>query len=175
MSLRELRLGKPVPRTPSESERRLSSRSPQGEGGLYSGNALPRVRRFRLMGCFVHCHRNAETRVRSCQRVCTQDRSIPAEWRRRREHIRLFAELFSQQTRAGGRAGIIVRTGIATDSSTSVFFRDLVANRKLFSLHDFQTGHGYFDNVGHARFKFCFLTLGQANIRPRGRCRRARR
>jgi len=25
---------------------------------------------------------------------------------------------------AGGRAGIIVRTGIATDSSTSVFFRD---------------------------------------------------
>jgi hypothetical protein len=37
----------------------------------------------------------------------------------------LFAELFSQLTRAGGRAGIIVRTGIATDSSTSVFFRDL--------------------------------------------------
>jgi len=87
----------------------------------------------------------------------------------------LFAELFSQLTRAGGRAGIIVRTGIATDSSTSVFFRDLVANRKLFSLHDFQTGLGYFDNIGHARFKFCFLTLGQANIRPRGRCHRARR
>jgi hypothetical protein len=87
----------------------------------------------------------------------------------------LFAELFSQLTRAGGRAGIIVRTGIATDSSTSVFFRDLVANRKLFSLHDFQTGLGYFDNIGHARFKFCFLTLGQANIHPRGRCHRARR
>jgi hypothetical protein len=85
----------------------------------------------------------------------------------------LFAELFSQLTRAGGRAGIIVRTGIATDSSTSVFFRDLVANRKLFSLHDF--GLGYFDNIGHARFKFCLLTLGQANIRPRGRCHRARR
>jgi hypothetical protein len=50
----------------------------------------------------------------------------------------LFAELFPQLTRAGWRAGIIVRTGIATDSSTSVFIRDLVANRKLFSLHDFK-------------------------------------
>ncbi|MCK1740475.1 hypothetical protein IVA80_06245 [Bradyrhizobium sp. 139] len=89
---------------------------------------------------------------------------------------RLTGRPFSSQlTTAGGRAGIIVRTGIATDSSTSVFFRDLVANRKLFSLHDFQTGLGYFDNIGHARFKFCLLTLGQANIRPRGRCHRARR
>jgi hypothetical protein len=34
---------------------------------------------------------------------------------------------------------------------------------------------GYFDNIGHAQFKFCFLTLGQANVRPRGRCYRARR
>ena len=76
----------------------------------------------------------------------------------------LFAELFPRLTRAGGRAGIIVRTGIATDSSTSVFFRDLVANRKLFSLHDFQTGLGYFDNIGHARFKFCFLTTW--SLRP---------
>ncbi len=72
----------------------------------------------------------------------------------------LFAELFSELASAGGRAGIIVRTGIATDSSTSVFFRDLVANRKLFSLHDFQTGLGYFENIGHARFKLCLLTLG---------------
>jgi hypothetical protein len=38
-----------------------------------------------------------------------------------------------------------------------------------------QTGLGYFDNIGHARIKFCFLTLGQANVLPRGRCYRARR
>ena len=31
---------------------------------------------------------------------------------------------------------------------------DLVADRKLFSVHDFQTGLGYFDNINHARFKF---------------------
>ncbi|UIJ44868.1 N-6 DNA methylase [Sphingomonas cannabina] len=78
----------------------------------------------------------------------------------------LFAELFSQLTRVSGRAGIIVPTGIATDSSTSVFFRDLVASRRIFSLHDFQTGLGYFDDIGHARFKFCLLTVGQANTGP---------
>lgn len=79
----------------------------------------------------------------------------------------LFAELFSQLTRTDGRAGIIVPTGIATDSSTSAFFRDLVSNRKLFSLHDFQTGLGFFDDVGHARFKFCLLTVGQTNTGPK--------
>jgi hypothetical protein len=78
----------------------------------------------------------------------------------------LFAELFSQLAAVGGRAGIIVPTGIATDSSTSAFFRDLVANQKLFSLHDFQTGLGFFDDIGHARFKFCLLTVGQANTGP---------
>jgi hypothetical protein len=125
MSLRELRLGKPVPRTPSEANEGCQAEARRAKADWIRGNALPRVRRFRLMGCFVHCHHNAETRVRSCQRVCTQDRSILAEWRRRRETYALFAELFSQPTRAGGCAGIIVRTGIATDSSTSVFFRDL--------------------------------------------------
>ena len=136
-----------MPRTPSEANEGCQAEARRAKADWIRGNALPRVGRFRLMGSFVHCHRNAETRVRSCQRVCTQDRSVPAEWRRRREHIRIIAELFSELTRAGGRTGIIVRTGIATDSSTSVFFRDLVANRKLFSLHDFRIGLGYFDNI----------------------------
>ena len=38
-----------------------------------------------------------------------------------------------------------------------------------------QAGLDHFENVGQARFKFCFLTLGRANIRPCGRCHRARR
>lgn len=78
----------------------------------------------------------------------------------------LFAEHFSSLARSGGRAGVIVPTGIATDSSTSVFFGELVENRKLFSLYDFQTGLGFFDDIGHARFKFCLLTVGQENTGP---------
>lgn len=78
----------------------------------------------------------------------------------------LFAEHFSRLARHGGRAGVLVPTGIATDSSTSAFFGDLVANRKVFSLYDFQTGQGFFDDIGHARFKFCLLTIGQVNTGP---------
>jgi hypothetical protein len=58
-----------------------------------------------------------------------------------------------------GRAGIIVPTGIATDSSTSAFFGDLIDNARLINLYDFQTGLGFFDRIGHARYKFCLLTV----------------
>lgn len=76
----------------------------------------------------------------------------------------LFAELFANLTRV--RAGVIVPTGIATDSTTAAFFEDLVRTRKLHSLHDFQTGLGFFDRIGHARFKFCLLTLVAAGGHP---------
>jgi hypothetical protein len=95
----------------------------------------------------------------------------------------LFAELFSRLARAAptsgpvrsiaqaimdrpsrhdpppGRAGVIVPTGIATDSSTSAFFGDLVGSARLVRLYDFQTGLGFFDRIGHARYKFCLLTV----------------
>jgi hypothetical protein len=72
----------------------------------------------------------------------------------------LFAELASMLTSSFGRAGIIVPTGIATDSSTARFFGNLVENERLISLHDFQTGLGFFDRIGHARFKFSLLVIG---------------
>ncbi len=54
---------------------------------------------------------------------------------------------------------MIVPTGIATDSSTSAFFGDLIDSGRIISLYDFQTGQGFFDRIGHARFKFCILTV----------------
>jgi hypothetical protein len=72
----------------------------------------------------------------------------------------LFAELFASLISNSGRAGVIVPTGIATDATTAPFFAKLLRDRRLFSLHDFQTGMGYFDRIGHARFKFCLLTVG---------------
>jgi hypothetical protein len=76
----------------------------------------------------------------------------------------LFTELFSRISSAKGRAGVIVPTGIATDATTAPFFSSLLVDRKLVSLHDFQTGHGYFDRIGHARFKFCLLTIGGTGV-----------
>ncbi len=73
----------------------------------------------------------------------------------------LFAELFSTLPNALGRAGVIVPTGIATDLSTSNFFSNLVTKGRLLQLYDFQTGMGFFDDIGHARFKFCLMAIGQ--------------
>ena len=78
----------------------------------------------------------------------------------------LFAELFAISRALRGRAGIIVPTGIATDATTAPFFGSLLSNQQLFSLHDFQTGMGFFDRIGHARFKFCLLTFGKSGSGP---------
>jgi hypothetical protein len=78
----------------------------------------------------------------------------------------LFAELFASLASLRGRAGIIVPTGIATDATTAPFFNAMMSERRLFSLHDFQTGLGFFDRIGHARFKFCLLTIGRPGNGP---------
>ena len=57
-----------------------------------------------------------------------------------------------------GRAGIIVPTGIATDSFNRHFFKDLVTSRSLVSLFDFENSQPLFEGV-HRSFKFCLLTL----------------
>ena len=76
----------------------------------------------------------------------------------------LFAELFASLAGPRGRAGVIVPTGIATDATTAAFFGSLLSEKRLLSLHDFQTGMGYFDRIGHARFKFCLMTMGRARV-----------
>lgn len=78
----------------------------------------------------------------------------------------LFAELFAGLASKRGRAGVIVPTGVATDATTAPFFGALLNEKRLFSLHDFQTGMGYFDRIGHARFKFCLLTVGRPGTGP---------
>jgi N-6 DNA Methylase len=73
----------------------------------------------------------------------------------------LFAETIFQATRRAGRAGFIVPTGIATDDSTKQFF-EAVSNGRLVRLHDLRTGPGLFSEIGHQRYKFCLLTIGEA-------------
>jgi hypothetical protein len=70
----------------------------------------------------------------------------------------LFSELFSVISR---RAGIVVPTELATSDTTKVFFGHLVDSGRLHCLYDFQTGMGYFDRIGHARFKFVLVALGE--------------
>ena len=71
----------------------------------------------------------------------------------------LFAEHFLNLTRAEGRAGVIVPTGIATDATTAPFFGHLVSSSRLARLFDFENSAPLFVGV-HRSFKFCLLTLG---------------
>jgi len=73
----------------------------------------------------------------------------------------LFAEHFARLVRPEGRSGVIVPTGIATDSSTSAFFADLIARKQLVRLIDFENRERLFPAVD-SRMKFCILAVGAA-------------
>jgi hypothetical protein len=70
----------------------------------------------------------------------------------------LFSELFSSIAK---RAAIIVPTELATSDTTKAFFAKLTDNGRLRSLYDFQTGGGFFDRIGHARFKFALVAIAE--------------
>ncbi|MEZ0161446.1 Eco57I restriction-modification methylase domain-containing protein [Streptomyces griseorubens] len=70
----------------------------------------------------------------------------------------LFAEGDRILTSTRGRTGIIVPTGIATDSRTQFFFKDLVDHKSLAALFDFENRNALFPAVD-SRMKFCVLSL----------------
>lgn len=70
----------------------------------------------------------------------------------------LFAELGRGLLAPRGRSGIIVPSGIATEATTQYFFRDLVENRSLASLYDFENRRKIFPGID-SRIKFCLLSL----------------
>lgn len=71
----------------------------------------------------------------------------------------LFAELFSRLAKRTGRAGVIVPTGIATDSTTSLYFGDLIENKKIRSLFSFYEIRNWFKGTDD-RKPFCLLCSG---------------
>lgn len=72
----------------------------------------------------------------------------------------LFAEMTTQLHGESGRAGLIVPSGVATDSFTQYFFRHLIEDKRLVSLYDFENSQGLFKGV-HRSYKFCALTVGR--------------
>ena len=70
----------------------------------------------------------------------------------------LFAEHFLKLIGPGGRAGLIVPTGIATDNSTKAYFDAISSGNRLVSLYDFENRTGLFPAVD-SRMKFALLTL----------------
>ncbi|SEJ06512.1 Methyltransferase domain-containing protein [Azotobacter beijerinckii] len=73
----------------------------------------------------------------------------------------LFAEHMLHMIGQGGRAGVIVPTGIATDDGTKAYFAHIAGEQKLASLYDFENREGLFPGV-HRSYKFSLLTLADA-------------
>lgn len=72
----------------------------------------------------------------------------------------LFAETGEQLRAVSGRMGLVMPSGIATDSFTQQLFRHF-ANGRLVSLFDFENRDGLFPAVD-SRMKFCLFTVGMA-------------
>lgn len=72
----------------------------------------------------------------------------------------LFAEHFLNLAREGGQAGIIVPNGIATDDTTSAFFRHINDQRRLLSIYSFYEVRKWFEGTDDRR-DFALMTLGQ--------------
>ena len=70
----------------------------------------------------------------------------------------LFAEQSLELGSPRGKFGVIVPTGIATDSFNQYFFSDIVDKRSLASLYDFENRERVFPGID-SRIKFCLLTL----------------
>ena len=75
--------------------------------------------------------------------------------------VREISDTGVMRETSAGRAGMIVPTGIATDSSTSAFFGELVSTKRLKALYDFENKEGIFPGV-HRSFKFSTLSIGPA-------------
>lgn len=71
----------------------------------------------------------------------------------------VFAETFRTMIGPQGSAGIVTPTGLATDKTTSAFFKDLVETRTLASLHDFVTNPRIWTDVGNRKFRFCVSNI----------------
>src|ERR1019366_3464486 len=73
----------------------------------------------------------------------------------------LFAELFLNLSAPTGRSGLIVPTGISTDSTTSAFFGYLIEHKRLQSVLSLENEELIFPGVHHS-FRFCLLTMADS-------------
>lgn len=81
----------------------------------------------------------------------------------------LFAETINHLIGQRGRAGYIVPTGIATDDSTSAFFKELTSKNLLVSLYDFENRSHIFSAL-HTKTKFCLLTISGSPVATTSLC-----
>lgn len=69
----------------------------------------------------------------------------------------VFSELAYKLIDSSGRTGILVPTATITDSTTKLFFQELMESQRIVSAFDFENRNIF--QVVHSSYKFCLLTL----------------
>ncbi|MBP3982252.1 N-6 DNA methylase [Acidovorax sp. JG5] len=131
-------------------------------------NAQHMAARDKMIAALAHSNRAlydafklAERTTEAAQAFIHSSGRFPASGFGRLNLAYLFAELFLDMKRADGRAGLIVPSGIATDSFTQHLFNK-IARGNLISFYDIENREAIFESV-HRSYKFCLLTLGRAD------------
>jgi hypothetical protein len=77
----------------------------------------------------------------------------------------LFAETSLQLLHPNGRSGLIIPSGIATDESTSAFFRFIIESQSLASFYEFEN-YGFFPGAGQRHMlRFALMTTGGSSLK----------
>jgi hypothetical protein len=105
-------------------------------------------------------YRAALRQAQQVSHFCRESGRFPLGGRGDLNTYQVFTELAWQLLAAGGRAGLVVPSNVATDDTTKVLFQALVQERALVSLFDFENRQKLFPAVD-SRMKFCLLTLTQ--------------
>src|SRR5581483_5526331 len=84
--------------------------------------------------------------------------TLPLSTRGRLNTYSLFCERAWQLISSGGRVGMILQSGIATDDSNSLLLRTMISSGALISLYDFENQLGLFPAV-HREQRFSLVTL----------------
>lgn len=131
-------------------------------------NAQHMAARDKMIAALAHSNRAlydefklAERTTEAAQTFIHSSGRFPTSGFGRLNLAYLFAELFLDMKCADGRAGLIVPSGIATDSFTQHLFNK-IAKGNLISFYDIENREAIFESV-HRSYKFCLLTLGRAD------------
>ncbi|MFX1252230.1 MAG: Eco57I restriction-modification methylase domain-containing protein [Promethearchaeota archaeon] len=73
-----------------------------------------------------------------------------------------FAELADSLLTDSGHAGLIIPSGIATDTTSKEFFHFLMDNKKLISFYDFENRKNLFEQV-HRSYRFALLVWSKTS------------
>jgi hypothetical protein len=103
-------------------------------------------------------YRSTKSRVEHRTQFLQESGRFPHTGRGNLNTYALFSELAIDEICDSGRSGIIVPTGIATNSRTQYYFEYILDNEYLSSLYDFENRERLFEDV-HGQFRFCLLTL----------------